>query len=119
MRGGDAYPVLHVLADVAEWRDAALVETTVSEPLAVSALAVAGADARGVLVASHSADPRGVVVGGLGVETVRVRRLDETTAEEAITAPESFRGAGPTSCRRPAASSRLELAPYAVVRIET
>ena len=41
---GDAYPVLHVLADLAEWRDGALVDVRTSDPLAAHG---PGAGARG------------------------------------------------------------------------
>jgi hypothetical protein len=118
VRPGDAFPVLHVLADLAEWRDMSILATEVSQPLAIGALAVGGAETRGVLVANHTADPQAIVVRGLGAERVRLRRLDETTAEEAMISPELFRTMGePLSS--PGGAVELELAPYAVVRIET
>ena len=113
---GDAYPVLHVLADLAEWRDGALLDVQTSDLLAVTALAVEDAGRRGVLVANHRPDPVTVVVRGLGAERVHVRRLDESTAEDAMVHPAAFRRGGAEE-PSPGGELRLELAPYAVARV--
>ncbi len=113
---GDAYPVLHVLADLAEWRDGALVDVRTSDPLAVTVLALELADGRGVLVANHRPDPVTVVLRGLGAERVHVRPLDESTAEEAMVDPAAFRDGG-AERPSPGGELRLELAPYAVARV--
>jgi len=113
---GDAYPVLHVLADLAEWRDGALLDVRTSDPLAVTVLAVERAGSRGALVANHRPDPVTVVLRGLGAERAHVRRLDESTAEDAMVHPATFRRGG-SEKPSPGGEPRLELAPYAVARV--
>jgi hypothetical protein len=113
---GDAYPVLHVLADLAEWRDGALLDVRTSDPLAATVLAVERDGSRGALVANHRPDPVTVVLRGLGAERVHVRRLDESTAENAMVHPAAFRRGGSEE-PSPGGELRLELAPYAVARV--
>jgi hypothetical protein len=115
---GSAFPLLHVLADVGERRDDELVDLDSSDPLAVSALALRGGDGLRVLVANHGSTGRAVRVEGLPTHGVRVRVLDETSAELAMDDPTGFRSLVDVSHDTATGGLSLELGPYAVARIE-
>ena len=115
---GSAYPVLHVLADIAERRDDELIEIESSDPLAVSALAVRGEHGLRVLVANHSPLPRAVRIDGLASDSARVRMLDETSAELAMDDPRGFRATVEVSHETSSGGLALQLGPYAVARID-
>ena len=117
-RPGAVFPLYHVLADFAEWRRwGAVVPTRSSRPLAVEALGVATDAGRHVLVANLTPERQRCVVGPVEGTSVAVRVLDETTALAAGDDPKSFRAASET---RAAANGtvELELAPYAVARVD-
>jgi D-apionolactonase len=114
---GAAFPVLHVLADLAGRRDGELVDVESSEPLSVSALALRGAGGLRMLVANHSSAGRSVRVDGLPVGGVRCRLLDERSAERAMDDPIAYVAEDDV---REATDGTLdlELLPYAIVRID-
>jgi hypothetical protein len=116
-RPGQAFPMYHVFADVAEWKGAGVLPTHSSEPLVAEALAVRHKDRVHVIVANLTAQPQRVTVGPFTTKQVQVRLLDSATAPGATTEPASFRSSG---TRRPVESSRvaLSLAPYAVARLD-
>ena len=70
-----------------------------------------------VLLSNMTGEPQRVVVENLG-DSVRVRRLDETNALEAMRAPEAFRDrdGGIRKTRR--GKLRPDLLPYATVLID-
>ena len=116
-RPGDAYPVLHVLADLAEWRDGALVDVRTSDPLAVTVLALELARA-GAACWSPTTGP------------IRWPWCCAASAPSGCTSAcsTSRRPSRPWSIPRPSGTARpsgaspggelrLELAPYAVARI--
>jgi hypothetical protein len=105
-----------VLADLAEWRDGRLVDVRSSNLLGVNALAVERDGRRAVLVANHGPDPRPVVLRGLGADRVELRRLDETTAEQAMADPAGFRS-GSEPVDAPGGVLRLELPAYGLARV--
>jgi hypothetical protein len=115
---GSAYPVLHVLADLAERRDDELVEVESSDPLAVSALALRGAHGLRVLVANHGSLPRAIRLEGLSEDSVAVRILDETSAELAMDDPDAFRATVDVSHDTSGGDLSLQLGAYAVARID-
>jgi hypothetical protein len=115
---GSAFPVLHVLADIAERRDDELIEVESSDPLAVSALALRGDHGLRVLVANHAALSRAIRIDGLATDSVRVRLLDETSAELAMDDPHAFRAAVDVSHDTSGGALSLQLGPYAVARID-
>jgi hypothetical protein len=116
-----AFPMYHVFADLAEWRDGDLVAATSSDPLAAEAVALRLGERLRVLVANVSPDEQHVTLEGLadvagaGHGTIRV--LDEASATEALADPTAFR-----SSAQPIEASggrlELDLRPYAVARIE-
>jgi hypothetical protein len=115
---GAAFPALHVLADLGERRDDELVELESSDPLAVSALALRGDGGLRMLLANHSPTGRAVRIDGVPTDGVRVRMLDETSAELAMDDPAGFRALVDVSHETGSGGLSLELGPYAVVRIE-
>lgn len=116
-RPGVAFPMYHVFADLAEWRDGDLVSATSSDPLAAEALAIRRGDRLLLLVANLSPDEQAVTIDGLDSVAGTIRVLDEGSAMRAMLEPAAFR-----SSIEPieASGSRLELdlQPYAVARIE-
>ncbi len=107
-----------MLADVAERRDDELVEVQSSDPLAVSVLALRGPRGLRVLVANHGPTSRAVRLEGFDAEAVRVRLLDETSAERAMDDPASFRSSVDTAHDTTSGALALQLGPYAVARID-
>jgi D-apionolactonase len=117
-RPGAVFPLYHVLADYGEWRgETVLVPSRSSRPLAVEALAAQTNAGPHALIANLTPEPQRCFLGPLGVSEVTLRVLDETTVEQAGEDPEAFRS---QSQRRTVAEGRLELelAPYAVVRVD-
>jgi hypothetical protein len=117
-RAGGVFPLYHVLADYGEWRGTTLlVHCRSSRPLAVEALAARTNEGHHVLVANLTPDPQRCTVGPLESGRVALRTLDETTAVQAVEDPDAFRAARE---ERPVREGRieLELAPYAVVRVD-
>jgi D-apionolactonase len=115
---GQAFPVLHVLADVAERGEDELCEVESSDPLAVSALALRGGERLRVLVANHGPAARAVLIRGLPAAGVGVRMLDETSAELAMDDPTGFRATVDVAHATESGELSLEVGPYAVVRID-
>ena len=114
-RPGQVFPLYHVLADVADWKDAPLVEAKSSAPLAVEALALRDGGLH-VLVANLTPETQRCRIAGLPGR-VSVRTLDETTAVAAGERPEEFRSQAEQVEARDGAVE-LELRPYAVVRLD-
>ncbi|MDQ6818152.1 MAG: hypothetical protein M3018_12210, partial [Actinomycetota bacterium] len=113
-RAGDAFPLFHVLADIAELRSCALLECATTRPLEVAALAaIRGGGAMTLLVANLTPGAQAVELPGLDGEP-RIRRLNEDTAERAMLEPQQFRAGA--DC---AAVAALTLAPYETVRIDS
>jgi len=115
---GMIFPVYHVLADVGSWHGGRVVRIETSRPLALEALAVQTDEALHVLVASLAPAPLRCRIDGVplgGRATVRV--LDEHTFATACSDPSAFRSlVAPLA--RDGDSLELELAPYAVARVD-
>jgi hypothetical protein len=117
-QGGDAFPVYHVLADVGEWKAAALLEAVSEVPNVADALVVADADGVHALIVNLTVDLRRVALGPLPGETVRLRILDDTTLPLAVRDPEAFRARQPAVQPLEEGWLNLTLAPYAIVRVD-
>jgi hypothetical protein len=115
---GTAFPLYHVLADAGEWKDGDLVEAGSSAPLAMEAFAVRRGDSLHVLVANLTPAAQSCSVGPLPSGRQAIRRLDETTAAAAGERPQEFREQR-EAVDAPDGRLALELAPYAVVRIDS
>ncbi len=116
-RPGAAFPLYHVLADLGEAKEAEVVSSRSTRPLAVEALALRDGERLRVLVANLTPQRQRVVVGSLPDGDVTLRVLDEETAVEAGDDPESFR-ARAESATVQGGKLELELKPYAVARVE-
>ncbi|CAN5727694.1 hypothetical protein BH23CHL8_BH23CHL8_00570 [soil metagenome] len=117
-RGGQAFPLYHVLADIAEWAGGTVLEVEASQPNRVRALAMAGEDgARHALVANVTPEPQRALVRGLG-ERLHVRLLDEASAQTALHDPGAFRSAPGCPVEGNADGVWLALGPFAVARVE-
>ena len=111
------FPLYNVLADVGEFAGGEVVATRSTAPLEVDGLAVTAGGRMRVLLSNMTDQSRQVVIEGLG-ESVQVRSLDETNVMDAMRAPEAFsdrKGDVRETCD---GELRLELLPYATVRID-
>jgi hypothetical protein len=114
---GAVFPLYHVFADVAEWKNGSIVPCSASQPLIVTALAVENEGKRYLLVVNFTARQQRVIIGPLAVDRVSLRSLDAQSVQEAMLEPEKFRQ------RREqvevlGGELALDLAPYATVRID-
>ena len=114
---GSVFPVYHVFRDLADLKGGQLVEVTASEPLLVDGLALRSDGTMHVLLANLTPRPQVAAVGPFQARNVRVRQLTDETASEAMSEPEQFRPSGTRMSVRDG-RLRLELPPYAVVRID-
>ena len=112
-RPGEVFPLYHVLADLAELRDADLVAVESSNPFAVEALALRDASGTHLLLANLTPEPHQVTLGVLMGDAARIRRLHDGTAPLATATPEAFRRDG-----QPLDQPAVTLAPFEVVRID-
>jgi hypothetical protein len=114
-RPGAAFPLYHVLADCGEWHGTGeVIPAASSAPLVVEALAVRNHGHLHLLVANLTPHLQRCILGGLSGKRISARMLDEHSFLRACDQPLDFRGE-----RDDAASAELELAPYAVARIDT
>ncbi len=112
---GAAFPVYHVLADVAEHAGGVVLAVENAAPRDVAALALSSERGSSVLVANLRPEPRRVALAGLGRHCT-LRLLEAVNAQRAMTEPGPFRSAqlplieadGPLL---------LELPPFAVARL--
>jgi D-apionolactonase len=112
---GQAFPLYHPLADASEWRGADVLLCDSSDPLAAVALAVRVDGAPRLLIANLTAEARDVVVDALDGQ-LGLRRLNEATADEAASDPQSYRQRVEGAVADGALA--LTLSPYEVVRID-
>jgi D-apionolactonase len=116
---GGVFPLYHVLCDIGEFRSASVVSCTSSDTLSVEGLVLQKDDRVCLLLANFTPKFQYVTIlnsrlGGY----VRLRRLDETTAEEAMRSPESFRAKPGLLHQVTASQIEISLLPFAVVRVE-
>lgn len=108
---GAVFPLYHVLADAGEFSGGDVLASVSSQPLAVDGLVLRKAGRISVLLANFTPETREVSLNLAG--PLKVRRLDETTAERAMREPEKWR-------REPGEKSGplLKLSPYSILRID-
>jgi D-apionolactonase len=115
---GMVFPLYHVLADVGEFADGEVLPSLTSDPLRVEGLALRQSARTRVLVANMTGELQSVLLQSLS-ERVRVRTIDETSAPQALSAPELFRARDGDLIRTTKGSLDVTLLPYAVMRIDT
>jgi D-apionolactonase len=113
---GSVFPLYHVFADVADWKDGELLQARSNDPDTIAVLALQTNDSTHLLVANLTPRPASVEVGPLGAAEVHIRGLDEETAGLAMTDPKKFRGSFES---HPVTDGHLtlEMSPYAVIRV--
>lgn len=112
-RPGEVFPLYHILADLAELRDAELIAVTSSNPLAVDAMALRDAAGTHLLLANLTPIVQEVALGLPVGTTLHVRRLNAATAPSAMAQPIVFH------CSRSAIEqSVIALEPFETVRID-
>jgi D-apionolactonase len=117
---GSVFPLYHVLADVCEFAGGEVLLSTSGAPLKVTGLILAKGQRRRVVLGNLTTQPQVVRVTNTGLgRSVRVKSLDETTAEEAAESPESFRASRGTLTHTEGGWIEVRLRPYAVVRIDS
>jgi len=114
---GMAYPVFHVLAELAGRRGDDVVALEAGDDLVVTGLALRGETGLRVLAANLTAEPVAASLAGLGGDRASVRVLDADSAGRATGEPEAFRREGhdvPVT----AGTLSLALGPYAVATVD-
>ncbi len=111
------FPLYHIFADVAEWKNCFIVECHSNSPLTVAALAVQSEGRLRLLVVNFTSLPQKVVLGTLATSQVSLRSLDAQTVQEAMLQPERFRQQWKQTEVRDK-ELILDLAPFATVRID-
>ncbi len=114
---GQVFPVWHVFADLAEWRDGRSRQVALTDPLRVVGLAVATRAGTGLLVANVTPVAQRVRVTGLSGDSVAVRTLDDASATWALSDPFAFRASTGATVPVRDGDAWLALGPYAVARI--
>jgi hypothetical protein len=117
-RPGMVFPVYHVLADLAERKEAALVAFESSAPLSVDGIALDQDGSVRLLVAGLVPAAQRVVLEGLPDGLASARRLSETTAESALLDPQAFRSSDEEMLPVRGGRLELDLRPFEVVRID-
>jgi hypothetical protein len=116
-RAGMIFPLYHVFADLADWKNGQLIPSQSSDPLAVETLAVIDESRLHLLVANLTPHPQTVSMRALFGRNVTLRRLNAENAEEAAFEPARYRS---QSEMLPAErASELTLAPFEIVRLDT
>lgn len=111
------FPLYHVLADFGDCRGGEVILSCSSDPLRVEGISLRKSRERRLILANLTSEPQQVLIRGLGGQA-RVRLLDETSAEEALFAPERFRLRAGAEMQAEGGNLLLTLLPYAVARVD-
>jgi hypothetical protein len=115
---GAAFPLYHVLADVAEFAGGAMIGVQSGAPRTVEAMLLEDGERQALLLANLTPEPQSAGVADISKvarQVARLRRLNEQNAEAAMCEPETFRRH--YAPEKPS-SNRIELSPYEIVRLE-
>jgi D-apionolactonase len=117
---GSVFPLYHVLADFGEFRSGEIVPLRSTDPLKVDGCLLQHENRSALLVANLSDDQQEVQITWPDApEHLSIRLLDETTAERAMTDPETFRADSGQSLHHQAGRIDLRLRPFAIARIDS
>jgi D-apionolactonase len=108
---GAVFPLYHVLADAGEFAGGEVLTSVSTQPLAVDGLVLRKGGRLCILLANFTPETQRVSLNLTG--PLKVRRLDENTAERAMREPEQWRAA-PGEKSGPL----LKLSPYSILRID-
>jgi len=124
---GSVFPLYHVFADVGAFAGGFVVPINSSAPLLVDGLAICKDGKMRVILANFTSQRRQVTIHNLSTDSrdvtslhanIQVRYLDETNAETAMLSPEEFREHPSEPMETFGGSVKLDILPYAVVRID-
>ena len=114
---GAVFPLYHVLADVGEFAGGEVLVSKSSDPLKVEGISLRKNGKTRTLLANLTPDSQKVRAQNLAA-TVRVRLLDETNAQAAMSLPEAFRSGTGEPVRTAEGILALNLLPYAIAQID-
>jgi hypothetical protein len=117
-RPGQAFPMYHAFADVAEWKAGTVRATRCSDPLRAVALCVEQSAATHLLVANVTPERQLVRVVGVRGERALVRMVDETSTPLALDDPVAFRADRGSPLVVTDHELALDLAPFALARLD-
>jgi D-apionolactonase len=117
---GGVFPIYHVLADLGEFQSGSVMPCISSDALSVEGLALQKGDRICLLLANLTSKFQYVKILNSKLRGyIRVKRLDESTAEEAMRSSELFRSK-PGLLQQVAANQiEISLLPYALVRVDS
>ncbi|MEO5887444.1 MAG: hypothetical protein ABIQ77_07265 [Anaerolineales bacterium] len=113
---GSVFPMYHVLADMGAWASAEVLQMSSTDPLTAVGMTLRSKRSMCVLIANFSARQQTVQLNGLR-GNLRLRMLDEFTAQEAMTVPEIYRARPGQLVKTGESICSIELAPFAVANI--
>ncbi len=117
---GGVFPLYHVLADVGEFVGGKVIPSKSSAPLSVDGMALCKDGHIRILLANLGPEPVQVrLVCPNLTEQMWIKKLDETNVDQAMRSPESFRSDKGSLTKTEASELRLNLLPFAIVRIDS
>ena len=116
---GEVFPVWHVLADLAGWRDLTIRGCESTMPQVTAGLALDTPDGPALLVANLTPTAQRVRLEGLPGTIAHVRTLDDAAVAWALADPDAFRTQAGATMPVRAGALWLGLGPYAVARVVT
>jgi hypothetical protein len=115
---GIVFPLYHVLADIGEYSNAVIWPYRSSAPLRVDGLVLQREGEKRILLANFTPQMQNVRVGGCS-DGATVKHLHEGNAAQAMLAPQQWRATVGEQMEVHHGVAQIELAPYAVARIDT
>lgn len=116
---GGVFPLYHVLAAAGEFAGGSVMRTESDTPLAADAVALCDGARWRILVANFSREaPRIRLLGAMFTVPLRLRRLDEHSAEWAMQQPEVWCDAASETIDSCDGRLSLELNPYAIAILD-
>lgn len=116
---GQLFPLYHVFAAVADMGEGAeALPVTLGDGLRTEALAIRSGNQLRVLVANYANEERTVEVVLPGCSNRRVRHLDETTHDPALSDPGFFTGPGAEAIGDAGGPTHIAMLPFAVACID-
>ncbi len=115
---GVAFPVYHVLADLAFAGETRLVESRSDDPLSIEVLAVRTDHGLTLLVANLTQFVKAVALDLPRPHRLTSRTLDASVADRAMHDPEGFRAEENRTALGIDANFKFDLAPFAVLRLD-
>jgi hypothetical protein len=114
---GGLFPLYYILVNAGEFVDGEVIQSTSSAPLQVDSLVLHKAGQTRILLANFTAQPQQAVLHPLHGQA-RVRRLDETTVEAAMSTPDAFRAHPGEVLTTSDGKLELILRPFGLARID-